>query len=152
MAEGLDNRIKTAIINCNSLNEIYDSAKTKRFTHSRVRRAVLSAALGVTETDMSIKAPYCRLLGFNTEASEMLGGLAKSSKLPFVTSFSDILKADSPDVKRVFEFENKSSNIYNLFLQNTVKASTEMTYMPIKMNTMGFTRSCVRRASPRWCA
>ena len=134
MAEGLDNRIKASIINCNSLNEIYDSAKTKRFTHSRVRRAVLSAALGVTETDMTIKAPYCRLLGFNTEASEMLGGLAKSSKLPFVTSFSDILKADSSDVKRVFEFENKSSNIYNLFLQNTVKASTEMTYMPIKMN------------------
>ncbi|MGN0569324.1 MAG: nucleotidyltransferase family protein [Candidatus Fimenecus sp.] len=133
MAEGLDNRIKTAVINCNSLNEIYDSAKTKRYTHSRVRRAVLSTAMGVTERDMSIKAPYCRLLGFNANASKVLGDLARACKLPFTASYNDILNIGSPDAKRVFELENKSSNIYNLFLQNTVKASTEMTYMPLKM-------------------
>ena len=61
MTEELSNRIENALKASKSLDELFDSAKTKRYTHSRVRRAVLSKVFGVTENDIKISAPYIRL-------------------------------------------------------------------------------------------
>lgn len=133
MSEGLENRVLSAIKTSSSLNEIYDKVKTKRFAYSRVRRAVLSAIMNVTNDDLQIPVPYCRLLGFNTRISNKLGELAKKCSLPFVANYSDIVNLDSNDASRVFEIENKSSDLYNLSLQKISNCSTEMTFSLIKM-------------------
>lgn len=133
MAEGLENRIKTAIKESTSLNEIYDNAKTKRFTHSRIRRAVLSLTLGITSEDLRITAPYSRLLGFNVKSIEIMGALAKNSKIPFVVSYSDILNLKSADAEKIFDIENKAGDFYSLIMQNCDECSKEMTFSPIKM-------------------
>ena len=90
MSEGLENRVKAAISTETTLDGIFDAAKTKRYTHSRIRRAVLASAFGITKDIISIKAPYIRLLGFNTNASEALGKCVKNAKLPFIASYSDV--------------------------------------------------------------
>ena len=133
MAEGLENRIASAVKTSSNLAEIYDNVKTKRFTHSRIRRSVLSCVMNVTNDDLQIPVPYCRLLGFNTEISGKLGNLVKKCSLPYVVNYSDILKINSGNALQVFELENKSTDIYNLALQKTGNCSTEMTYPVIKM-------------------
>lgn len=133
MAEGLENRIDSAIKTSADLNEIYEKSKTKRFAHSRIRRAVLSSIMSVTNDDLKIEVPYCRLLGFNTTISNKLGKLAKACKLPYVVNYSDILELNSADASRVFELENISSDLYSLSLQKSAICSTEMTYSLIKM-------------------
>ena len=133
MAEGLENRIASAVKTSSNLPEIYDNVKTKRFTHSRIRRAVLSCVMNVTNDDLKISVPYCRLLGFNTQISSKFGELVKKCSLPFVVNYSDIVNLNSNSALRVFEFENKSTDLYNLALQKTGNCSTEMTYPVIKM-------------------
>lgn len=133
MAEGLENRIKSAIKSSAILKEIYDKAKTKRFTHSRIRHAVLSLALGVTAENLNISVPYCRLLGFNTNSADIMGKLASSCKIPFVVSYSDILNLKSADAEKVFALEIKSGDFYSLIMQKSAKCTTEMTFSPIKM-------------------
>lgn len=133
MAEGLENRIASAVKTSSNLAEIYDNVKTKRFTHSRIRRAVLSCVMNVTNDDLQIPVSYCRLLGFNTEISGKLGNLVKKCSLPYVVNYSDILKINSGNALQVFELENKSTDLYNLALQKTGNCSTEMTYPVIKM-------------------
>ena len=133
MAEGLENRIASAIKISSDINEIYDKVKTKRFTHSRIRRAVLSTIMSVTNDDLQIPVPYCRLLGFNTKIANNLGDLAKKCSLPFVVNYSDIVNLNKDDALQVFGLENKSSDLYNLALQKTGNCSTEMTYSVIKM-------------------
>lgn len=133
MAEGLENRIKSAIKESTGLEEIYDKAKTKRFTHSRIRRAVLSLAIGVTADGLKIQAPYCRLLGFNKPSAEIMGTLAACSKLPFVASYSDILNLKSADAEKIFALENKAGDFYSLIMQKTAECSKEMTFSPIKL-------------------
>ena len=133
MAEGLENRIKIAIKESASLNEIYDKVKTKRFTHSRIRRAVLSTVLGITAEDLKITVPYCRLLGFKTNIAEIMGTLAKNCKIPFVASYSDILNLKSVDAEKIFTLENKAGDFSSLIMQNCGECSKEMTFSPIKM-------------------
>lgn len=133
MSEGLDNRIKSAIKNNTQLSKLYAEIKTKRYTHTRIKRAVLSTILDVKSTDLEIAPPYCRVLGFNTKVSSKMGELAKNSKLPFVAVYSDIVNLSSENANRVFELENKSTNFYNLILHNSESCSTEMKFAPIKI-------------------
>ncbi len=136
MAEGLENRIKAVIKDSTSLKEIYDKAKSKRFTHSRIRRAVLSSIFGITAYDLDISVPYCRLLGFNTASTEIMGRLASDCKIPFVVSYSDILKLKSADAERIFALENKSGDLYSLIMQNSTECSKEMTFSLVKCSIL----------------
>ncbi len=133
MSEGLENRIVSLLKGCTNINDLYDDVKTKRYTHSRVRRAVLSLMFGITNDDITIPAPYCRMLGFNTIVSNEIGKLADICKLPFIVNHSDFSKFDNPEIKRVFELENKSTDIYNLILNSSDVCSKEMTYSPKKI-------------------
>lgn len=133
VSEGLENRISNAINDSCTLEELYENTKTKRFTHSRIRRAILSTAFEITADDIEIQVPYIRLLGFNENASQVLGSCAKNSSIPFVTSYSQIKALSSDNANRVFELEQKSTAFYNIILSNPAKATTEMTYMPIKL-------------------
>ena len=131
-AEGLENRIEEWVKNSVDISELFDNIKTKRYTHSRVRRAVLGVMFGITDEDISIPVPYCRMLGFNTKISNEIGKLIDNCKLPFIVNYSDFYKYDKPEIKRVFELENKSTDIYNLMLNTIDVCSKEMTYSPKK--------------------
>ena len=133
MSEGLENRIESLLKTSINLNDLYDEVKTKRYTHSRVRRAVLSMMFGVTNDDIAIQVPYCRMLGFNTSASNEIGKLIDNCKIPFIVNYSDFSKFDNPEIRRIFGLENKSTDIYNLMLNSTDTCSKEMTYWPKKI-------------------
>lgn len=133
MGEGLDNRIKSAVKNNTQLSKLYDEIKTKRYTHTRIKRTVLSTIIDVKSKDLKIAPPYCRILGFNTKISNKMGELAKNSKIPFVAVYSDIVNLNSENANRVFELENKSTDFYNLILHNSEACSTEMKFAPIKI-------------------
>lgn len=133
MAEGLENRIISAVKASTDIKALYDTVKTKRFTHSRIRRAVLSAGFGINSTDIKIPVPYIRLLGFNKSAEKVLGTAAKNSTIPFAVNYKDIAKIDTPDSNRVFALENASTDFYNMILNSAKPCSTEMTYMPCKI-------------------
>ncbi len=133
MAEGLENRIEDAVKNSVTLNEVYEKAKTKRYTHSRIRRAVLCQVFDIKKDDIEISVPYCRLLGYNSNLSNQLGEMVNKCKLPFIVKYSDLNKLNNQDINRIFEFENTSTDIYNLILHSTDVCSKEKTYFSKKM-------------------
>lgn len=70
--EGLAVRLYEAARKAVTLNEVYDLAKTKRYAHARIRRAVLWAALGLTAADRPESPPYLRVLGANERGRGVL--------------------------------------------------------------------------------
>lgn len=76
VSEGLENRILDAVRSSLSLEEIYDKIKTKRYTHSRIRRIILRAYLGITK-EYSKNVPYIRILGFNIKGQELAAEMKK---------------------------------------------------------------------------
>ncbi|MEG0321524.1 MAG: nucleotidyltransferase family protein, partial [Oscillospiraceae bacterium] len=75
----------TAAAGATSLDTLYDLAKTKRYTHARVRRAVLWAYLGLTAADRPEAVPYLRVLGMDETGQALLKGLKKTCPLPLIT-------------------------------------------------------------------
>ncbi|MCH5321751.1 MAG: nucleotidyltransferase family protein, partial [Eubacterium sp.] len=112
VSEGLENRIVEAVRTSSSLEEIYDKIKTKRYTHSRIRRIILRAYMGITK-EYTKNAPYIRILGFNKKGCEHLGQMKKTAKLPVINRYSDTTKL-TDDGKKLFELECRCTDLYNL--------------------------------------
>ncbi|MBR5442119.1 MAG: nucleotidyltransferase family protein, partial [Clostridia bacterium] len=72
VTEGLEHRIAAAVKTSGSLDEILEKIKTKRYTHSRLRRIILCALLGITKADVALSVPYIRVLGFNSNGARLL--------------------------------------------------------------------------------
>ena len=125
VSEGLENRIVDAIRTSSSLDEIYDKIKTKRYTHSRIRRIILRAFLGISKN--APKEPqYLHILGFNEKGKEALAMMKTNAKLPIISKYSDI-KAQSDIIKELYEQECKLTDIFNLGFNPPRECGTEQT-------------------------
>ena len=126
VSEGLENRLINAIKSSNSLDEILEKVKTKRYTHSRLRRIVLCAFLGITKKDVSIPVPYIRVLGFNSKGAALLKQAKEKAILPIVTKSSDI-KNLGEDAQRTFALECTARDLFSLSLPVPDECGKEMT-------------------------
>lgn len=86
ISEGLENRILSALQQTNGVQDLYDCIKTKRYSHAKLRRAVMSGALGIPAGLPDQPIPYLRVLAFGARGKELLRQLRKSAALPICQS------------------------------------------------------------------
>lgn len=123
VTEGLENRIADMVRISTSLDALYDNIKTKRYTHSRIRRIILKAYLGITK-EYTEKVPYIRILGFNSKGQEILAQMKKNANLPIISRYGDIEMLDEYG-KALFELECRCTDLYNLGYKKPLPCGTE---------------------------
>lgn len=126
VSEGLEYRFYEAVRNSVALSEILEKIKTKRYTHSRLRRIVLCALLGITEERTNIPVPYIRVLGFNEKGAEVLKQAKNTATLPIVSKSSDFKYLDE-NARKIFELECRARDIFSLCLPVPQVCGKEMT-------------------------
>lgn len=114
VSEGLHNRIYNSIRTFNSLEEIISNIKTKRYTHSRIRRIIINALLNITKENLKQPVPYLRVLAFNEKGAGLLGEIKKSGTLPIITNVADGYKNLNDRAKMIFDIDLLASDIYSL--------------------------------------
>jgi len=126
ISEGLENRIYNAIQSATSLEELYSIVKTKRYTHSRIRRIITSLYLGISPSDSLHKVPYIRVLGMNERGREILREAKNNAAMPILMKSSQ--SYDLSDYgKHIFDLECKATNLYNLASPRILPCGTELT-------------------------
>jgi predicted nucleotidyltransferase len=126
LSEGLENRVYAAVRKATALDEVFDLIKSKRYTHARIRRIILSAFLGVSASMSSGVPPYLRVIGFNARGIEILHSTKFTTKLPIITNSSDVLSLDNK-AKNVVELEGRSSDLFGLCIPNIAPCGLDMT-------------------------
>ena len=121
---GLGNRICDAVREEMTLNGIYALAKTKRYSLSAVRRAVLCAALGIRQEDVSGSPPYARLLAASAEGCRALAELRGRTEIPIVGRTRDLNGLDER-AKRIFTLGSSAHDLYLLGLPGASKRCGE---------------------------
>lgn len=126
VSEGIENRILSAARRARNLTEVFDAAKTKRYTHARIRRVVLCAFLGIRNEHLVGGVPYLRVLGFSERGKTLLRTARKTAKLPIVMRASDV-QSLSKSAQQIFALECTATDIFNLCLPEIGASGTEMT-------------------------
>lgn len=121
--EGLAQRLYRAVRQGTSLEEVYDLAKTKRYAHARIRRAVLWGALGLREQDRPAQVPYLRVLGANERGLTVLRNLDGS--IPVIT------KPTHGKGLPLMELEARCTDFYALCRETVTPCGAEWSTSPV---------------------
>lgn len=113
VSEGIEYRIHDAALKASSLEELYQLAKTKRYSHARIRRIVLHAFMGFTAEDYKENPPYIHVLAMNDKGKEILKEAKEKAKKPIVTKASDFDELDDYGC-HVFALEDMCTDVYSL--------------------------------------
>ena len=113
-SEGLEHRLQNLAEECFTAEEVVQRATSRRYTAARLRRILLSLALGIEEHDVRrfLRAPlYCNVLAVNAaKADETLGVLSRSG-LPLLVRKGDE-EALTDDAKDCFALNERADKIY----------------------------------------
>ncbi len=116
ITEGLENRI-LKFSDLDSISEMAAAIKTKRYTLTKIQRALIHIILDIKKSDIDFKKanPYIRVLGFKKESSILLSSLIKNSDVPVLTNLKNAQKLLNKEAMLFFKREIKNNDIYNLF-------------------------------------
>lgn len=119
VSEGLENSIKNAADSCNTLDELINIVKTKRFTQTRIQRILIYSLLGITKKQMETSkkiTPYVRVLGFDNKGKELISEMMNiNPKLNVVTSVKKYIDTvASKNLKEMIETDILATNVYTL--------------------------------------
>jgi len=130
--EGLENAIKNAANSCNTLVELINIIKSKRYTQTRIQRILLYILLNITKKDMYISrktVPYARILGYSQKGKALISEIYKANpKIALITSVKNFF--DSSNNKTYKHMLNKdvlATNIYTLAYKNDSVANLDYT-------------------------
>lgn len=115
ISEGLEHRLWRAIRQSSTLDELYQTAKSKRYSHARIRRITLAAFLGLRADDIKEPPPYLRVLGMNPRGREILHQAKRSTQLPIVTKYAEIASL-SQNAEDLFALECRATDLFTLSL------------------------------------
>ena len=106
--EGLDNLIRKNIIKVNSLDELIEKIKTKRYTYNRLNRMFIHILLNIKKNDVKKQKEinYIRILGFSKLGKKYLKEQREKINIPIITNYSNI---DDTNL----DFELYVTTIYN---------------------------------------
>lgn len=110
MSEGLDHRLYRAARQAGSLEELYALAKSRRYSHARMRRLVLAAFLGL-RAPLPPLPPYLRVLGMGPRGHKILG--QGPLGLPVVARPKDLKKLPG-EAQETFQAEARAGDLYGL--------------------------------------
>lgn len=111
VSEGLEYRIIDAAKKYNSLTEIYNAVKTKRYTMARIRRIILSAFLDITQEMQNTPVPYLRILGVRS----VLSGTLSGAKLPLIVKTkTDYENLNHISAKEIFNVDLRAAEAMNI--------------------------------------
>lgn len=112
-SEGIERRLIAAAQTAVSLEELLQTAKTKRYPLARLRRLVWTALIGITAADAAAPVQYLRPLGFTAAGAQLLAAVRGKTALPVLAKPAD-LAALSPAAQRQFALECRAGDLYAL--------------------------------------
>ncbi len=130
VSEGIENRIISAAENAKNLEELYSFAKTKRYSHARIRRIILNYFLGITAADLALSVPYIRVTGFNDRGAELIRKAKDTANLPFITKAADVASLGE-NAQRIFSIECRAGDIYSLCFEKIAACGEEKRSRPV---------------------
>lgn len=131
VASGLPARLVRAAEKAESLEEFYALAKTRCYTHARIRRLALWAFLGLKASHRTAEGPaYLRVLGMNDRGKRLLREMKTSARLPVLTKPAHIRELGE-DAKALFTLECRGTDLFGLCFDKIKPCGMDYTTGPV---------------------
>ncbi len=112
------------------LPDLIGSMRTKEMTYTRLSRAMLHCILGLPDMTRNsfgdpVPAPYTRILGFRSDASELMHTLSASAGIPLINKAGDAYDLLPSEARPLFDATVRADRFYDMLLRH--KFGTRLT-------------------------
>lgn len=111
--EGLYNRLAKASREESGIDAILGATKSKRYALARIRRMMMSAALGIKSDIAKSTPPYARVLAASERGCELLKDINVLSRVPVITKPASVKTLDA-ECNEVFRLCSDARDLYVL--------------------------------------
>ena len=132
VTEGLEHRLYRASRTAKTTEELLAEAKTKRYTHARLRRVLLAAMLELPAGLSAVEPPYLRVLGFTAKGAEILNRAKGRHTLPLSASLAE-LERTGETAALFAALETRAADLYHAFTPGLPPCGSEYTTPVIKI-------------------
>lgn len=123
--EGLENRLKRSAISANSIENLIQSIKTKRYTRTRIQRLLIHGLFNLTKKEVlnfNKRGPlYCRILGMTEKGKFLLRDIKTKSKIPIVIKLNNFYQHNminnNDTVLKMLDYDILATDLYVLGYQ-----------------------------------
>ena len=115
VSEGLENRIIEIAKQYNSLEEITEHLKTKRYTMARIRRIMIYALLDITTENQHTPVPYIRVLGVKSGKTDLM----QDAVLPLIVKTKADYAKLNYSAKEIFDIDIRAAELMNIARKGT---------------------------------
>lgn len=138
VSEELAARITRQLPDFLSFSEMINTLKTRQYTYTRISRALLHIALGITKDQVIAGkengyAPYARVLGFRKHSAGLMGEIKKNGRIPLITKTADARSFIPHASYSMLEKDFYCSHIYQTIVQDkySIQTKNEFTHSVI---------------------
>lgn len=124
---GLASRIYEAVKTADSLDSLYDKAKSKNYTMARVRREVINLYLGINKQWSEGIPPYIKILAANERGLSLIAKAKENTALPVITKHSEAQRLSGKG-KEIYEAECRSTDLFSLMSEKIRACNLEETH------------------------
>ena len=116
----------------NTLPELYNCIKSKRYTLTRLQRILTHILLNINKSDIFYcnkngGPQYARVLAFNTKGREILRVLKNSSSIPIISNLK-YYRPQNEAAHKMLDIDIRATNIYSLAFKNRIPAKAPLDY------------------------
>jgi predicted nucleotidyltransferase len=129
MGGGVGERIISSAMAAGSLEETLTLAATKQYTNSRLRRAIIYAATGVSPSTLKSEVAYTQILAANAKGLDALRVMKKEGRIEILTKPADHIKM-SEVASRQYKLEADADKIYTLAYKKPMPANAFLRISP----------------------
>lgn len=122
--DGLGDRIFNASRSAGSISQLLQMSSTKRYTVSRIRRALMNAFIGIKGYDFP-PVPYARILAIGPGGKDILNRMKHTCSIPFSGSFKYLLDSSGSSGAELLSEEARATDIHSLLLDTIGSCGTD---------------------------
>ena len=116
VTEGLENKLYSQALKCNSYDEYIFSIKSKRYTLSKIKRICIYILLGITKEkyERLKNVNYARILKVKENSKKLLSHITSNAKTSVITKVTDdILKTLDTNISESLKLDILATNIHS---------------------------------------
>ncbi len=123
VTEGLQHRIRSGLVMAASMADLLDTLETKRYTRTKLSRALLHTVLQIDRRTLEIfnrngYAQYLKVLGFRHDSRHLMRALKEDAHLPIIVNVKDMISSLTSLQTRMLMDEIRATQVYNTVILN----------------------------------
>ena len=133
VCEGLENRIKQAVLQASDMDSLVKGIKSKRYSYAKISRILMQILTGITKEDIAsfeaCSCKYAKVLAFSRQGASVLKDATDAACIDVISNVNKYKPKDGIQA-RMLELDLLASDLYSVICGRPINKYSDNISVP----------------------